>query len=66
MPVYASRGLIAVYLSQALSAFADNALLIIAIALLKNANLSDQAPEIPHHYRFCSRIRHTHLEIETI
>jgi len=40
----ASRGLIAVYFSQALSAFADNALLIIAIALLKNVNLSDQAP----------------------
>jgi LPLT family lysophospholipid transporter-like MFS transporter len=39
-----SNPLIAVYSSQALSAFADNALLIIAIALLKNANIGEQIP----------------------
>jgi LPLT family lysophospholipid transporter-like MFS transporter len=39
-----SNPLIAVYSSQALSAFADNALLIIAIALLKNENIGEQIP----------------------
>jgi len=40
----AQTSLAAVYIAQFLSAFADNALLIMTIALLKNQSLNDQIP----------------------